>query len=97
MGKTGKSSKKRVPLKLSSEADIMGRILASLCGLPKVCTTRRCRRVKRCVGPDAHCLVDHSGLLERRCDAKLAQEATASGLEVAGHEGAEFEIFEEEY
>jgi len=71
---TQKSQTTLQPTDVNEEIDLARRILASLCGLPKVCTTRKCRRVNRCVGINAHCRDDHIGLLERRLDAKLKIE-----------------------
>ncbi len=51
------------PSDLSVDEDIERRLEACRVGLPATCTSRACRRLDLCIGPDAHCLDDHQGLM----------------------------------
>ena len=59
------------PAKLKDE--MIDRILATECGLPKVCSFRLCRRNKRCFGPGVLCIKDHRGLFEKRFPRVVAE------------------------
>jgi hypothetical protein len=52
--------------------DIVGRLLASAMGLPRICVFKVCRRNKRCFGPNLACFDHHRGLARKRMDAAIA-------------------------
>ena len=53
------------------EAELFDRLLASAAGLPRVCCLKKCRRAKRCLGPDLVCLRHHRGLARARFKGAL--------------------------
>jgi hypothetical protein len=66
------------------EDEIVGRLLASAMGLPRVCVFKVCRRNKRCFGPHLACIEHHRGLAKKRISAAIAliakpQRATLKG------------------
>ena len=56
----------------AEEAEIVGRLLASAMGLPRVCVFKVCRRRKRCFGPHLACFEHHRGLAKKRMAAAIA-------------------------
>ena len=58
------------------EAELVGRLIASAAGLPRVCHLKRCRRRKRCLGPllggELACTRHHRGLVRARFRSALA-------------------------
>lgn len=61
-----------------STHDRAGRALATIVQLPRLCRTRKCRRLKMCVGfPAGRCLKEHAGLGEARWQAVVQREDEA--------------------
>ena len=52
--------------------DIVGRLLASAVGLPRICVFKVCRRHKRCFGPRLACFEHHRGLVRKRMADAIA-------------------------
>ena len=52
--------------------DIVGRLLASAVGLPRICVFKVCRRHKRCFGPHLACFEHHRGLARKRMADAIA-------------------------
>ena len=54
----------------SDEANLMrARFVATAAGMARICTKKRCRRRKRCVGDPPQCLTEHLGLMHARLPA----------------------------
>ena len=53
------------------EDELANRLLASAAGLPRICAVKKCRRAKRCFGPDLVCLRHHHGLARARFKGAL--------------------------
>ena len=56
----------------AEEDEIVGRLLASAMGLPRICVFKVCRRHKRCFGPHLACFEHHRGLAKKRMAAAIA-------------------------
>jgi len=55
------------------EAELFDRLIASAAGLPRVCTIKKCRRRKRCLGDELVCLRHHRGLARERYQGALVK------------------------
>ena len=53
------------------EDELANRLVASAAGLPRICAVKKCRRAKRCFGPDLVCLRHHHGLARARFKGAL--------------------------
>jgi hypothetical protein len=60
----------RDPEKLKGE--MISRMVASECGLHRICIYRLCRRHKRCLGPRVMCIKSHRGLFQLRFPRVIA-------------------------
>jgi hypothetical protein len=52
--------------------ELQYRMLMSQLGMHRICVLRRCRRKKRCFGPDIVCSHHHSALVEERGERMFA-------------------------
>ncbi len=71
------------------EAELIDRLLASAAGLPRVCCLKRCRRAKRCFGPDLVCLRQHRGLARARFKSALKRLGWQTGAHTSVIPGKE--------
>jgi hypothetical protein len=60
------------PTRDEAKGDIIGQMLASAMGLPRICVFKVCRRNKRCFGPNLACFEHHRGLARKRMAAAIA-------------------------
>ena len=69
------------------EAELMDRLIACAAGLPRICSLKRCRRRKRCLGGfgsgDIPCLRHHRGLARARYGRALKKLGWRNGGGVA--------------
>ena len=55
----------------AQERELVDRLIASAAGLYRICGLKRCRRLKRCLGVELHCLRQHHGLARARFESAL--------------------------
>jgi hypothetical protein len=57
------------------ERVMLMRFIALTCGLERICRIRACRSRNRCLGAQLECWSDHGGLLRRRFNLLLREQA----------------------